>query len=234
MIKRNSDRNRTVTEETKNKHVGESQEIGEYDVSHQTMPDQASKTRIHQDPELQGHSLRYHHERSYVQARRDAREFHSLPMVACQTSKQLRRRAQTKRSRTRQTHAEVKKLENLSQLKKMDGEMKLTRRRWERMKLLPPIRIRNVKGGNKNLDLIRQRNNFKFSKFSVSTKEEDLQHGITSGLENDLDREEMKCDVIEKNDNESKNRDDAKCPNAYPVVCPINYFVCLNKKQIQS
>ena len=118
MIKRTSDRNRDVTGETKTKHVGESQEIGKYDVSHQIKPNQASKIRIHQDPDLQGHSIRHHLESSYVQARMDACGYHSLPTITSQTSKQLRRRFQTERARTRQVIEEGQKLENLSHLEK--------------------------------------------------------------------------------------------------------------------
>jgi len=157
-------------------------------------------------------------------SRRDGHEHHSLQMSVIQTNKQNRMRHQTTRNKMRRTK---EKLKHLSQWKKMEGEQRLT-------KSLPPIRIRNEKSGNENIDVIRQRlnqNNFKFSELSVSMTEKDLQHGMTSGYENELKSGKIKCDVTGKM-HTSKNRDE--CPNTYPVVCPINYSVYLNKNKIQS
>jgi len=157
---------------------------------------------------------------------REGHEHYSFPMSVIQTNKQNRMRNQTIRNRMSRTN---EKLKHLSQWKKMEGEKRPTRS-------LPPIRIRNKKSGNGNFDLIRHhynQNNIKFSEPSVSVPEKDLQHGMTSGYGNESNREKIKCDVTEKM-NMSKNWDDVKCPNTYPVVCPINYSVYLNKKHDQS
>ena len=105
----------------------------------------------------------------------------------------------------------------------MEGEKRLTMN-------LPPIRIRNKKSGSGNIDFIRHQNNIKFSEHSVSVTEKDLQHGMTSEYENESIHRKIKCDVTGKM-NMNKKRDDEKCPNTYPVVCPNNYFVYLNKKK---
>jgi len=234
-IKQPRNRSRLVTQKTKNKHVGESQEIREGDVSHQTVLSQASKMIRHQDQEFQVHSLPHHHESSYIQAQRTGNGHHSLVTTTNQTSKQIRMRYQTARDRTRQPNEGETKMDTLPQLAKMEGGENLTRRRWGRMKTLPPMKTRNEKGKNENIDLIRLRNKFKFSKLSASTQREECQHEVTSGLKNELNREETKlCDVTKINENVSKNRDDEKCPNTHPVVCPINSIVYLNKNQIQS
>ena len=158
-------------------------------------------------------------EQNRVRSWGDGHEHQSLPMNAIQTNKKHQIGHQTKRNRIRRT----KNLQHLSQWQKMEGEESLT-------KSLPPIWIRNKKSGNENIDLIRHRNNqnkFKFSELSVSMTEKDLQHGMTSGFKNEVNLGKMKCDVTGKM-NKSKKRDDEKCPNTYPVVCPNNYFVYLN------
>ena len=115
----------------------------------------------------------------------------------------------------------------------MEGGKNLTRESCKREQILPPIQIRNG-WTDRDLDLIRHSNIPKFSKFNMSMQEEDLQRGMTSDVKIKLDREKMECDVTEKNTHECMNRDNARCPTTYPIVCPINYFVCLNKKNDQS